>query len=142
MNTEARLKVDDSGRVGVVFHGTESDFRAFRDGVTWFTPDREETVHQYRTDESKPWFVFHATLTLRCPADMDDARVRALLESAAFDPDQIGVLSEYSSEIIPLLESHGYDGLTAQMGSVRHYAAFHPFQIRVHRREIIPVSTP
>lgn len=124
-----------------LFHGTEADFSEFAPRrITWFTPDRDETIDQYRCDDTKPWFIFTAKLSFHTTADLDSPMVRALLEGAGFKADQIGQLTAMSAHVLPILESHGFDGLTAQMGGVRHYAVFSPRQIEILNREVLPAS--
>lgn len=125
--------------MGKYFHGTDADFTTFRSRqITWFTPDKNEALIQYRADDSIPWFVFEAELSVSNPADIDDKQVGEILEAAGFEVDQIGAITDGSPEIIRLLEAHGFDGLTAQMGEVRHVAVFDSAQVIVRSRVMIP----
>jgi hypothetical protein len=110
----------------------------FRDGITWFTPSREETFEQYRNDTTRPWFVFRASLHITNAADLDDPRVIQVLALVGFRPDQVGQITECSRLVVPLLERAGFDGLCASMGAVRHFAVFHASQILVESREVLP----
>jgi hypothetical protein len=113
----------------VVYHGTNSDFTAFRpEGIHWFTSDKMDAA------DYKPKRIVEAHLSLKNPADLDAPKIKSVLRKNGFDPENLYDLTQDGEKVKALLSSLGHDGMMVSRPDVdkgvMHYAAFHPHQIK------------
>jgi len=121
--------VDEDGKPLVVYHGTESQFDAFKEiGVNWFTTDLEDAA------DYDPARVVDAFLSLRNPADLNDDNIKELLKKSGADPSDLFDLTQQGDKVKNVLMKNGYDGILVSRDDiaigVRHYAAFNQNQIK------------
>jgi hypothetical protein len=113
----------------VVYHGTDSDFTAFRpEGIHWFTSDKMDAA------DYKPKRIVEAHLSLKNPADLDAPKIKSVLRKNGFDPENLYDLTQDGDKVKALLSSLGHDGMMVSRPDVdkgvMHYAAFRPNQIK------------
>jgi GNAT superfamily N-acetyltransferase len=121
--------VDEDGKPLVVYHGTESQFDAFKEiGINWFTTDLEDAA------DYDPARVVNAFLSLRNPADLNDDNIKELLKKSGIDPSDLFDLTQQGDKVKNVLMKNGYDGILVSRDDiaigVRHYAAFNQNQIK------------